>query len=76
MTTAEENAKEKAIFLNKYLPTFTPYLDIEKLEKKIPNYRYLNAELQKIDTATSQSSYQHVMSKKKIINLKKCQTIM
>ena len=67
MTTAEENAKEKAIFLNKYLPTFTPYLDIEKLEKKIPNYRYLNAELQKIDTATSQSSYQHVMSKKKLL---------
>lgn len=67
MTTAEENAKEKAIFLNKYLPSFTPYLDIEKLEKKIPNYRYLNAELQKIDTATSQSTYQHVMSKKKLL---------
>ena len=67
MITEEENIKEKASFLNKYLPSFTQYLDIEKLEQKIPNYRYLNDELNKLEETTTQSSYQHVMSKKKLL---------
>ena len=64
MITEEENIKEKALFLNKHLPSFTQYLDIEKLEQKIPNYRYLNDELNKLEQTTTPSSYQHVMSKK------------
>ena len=67
MITEEENIKEKALFLNKHLPSFTQYLDIEKLEQKIPNYRYLNDELNKLEETTTQSSYQHVMSKKKLL---------
>ena len=67
MITEEENIKEKASFLNKHLPSFTQYLDIEKLEQKIPNYRYLNDELNKLEQTTTQSSYQHVMSKKKLL---------
>ena len=67
MITEEENIKEKALFLNKYLPSFTQYLDIEKLEQKIPNYRYLNDELNKLEQTTTPSSYQHVMSKKKLL---------
>ena len=76
MITEEENAREKAIFINKYLPAFTPYLDIEKLEKKVPHYRYLNDELNKLEQSKVASSIQHVLSKKKVINFKKCQTIM
>ena len=64
MITEEENIKEKAIFLSTYLPSFTQYLDIDKLEKKVPNYRYLNDELNKLEQTTSPTTYQHVMSKK------------
>ena len=67
MITHEENIKEKAIFLNTYLPSFTQYLDIDKLEKKVPNYRYLNDELNKLEQTTSPTSYQHVISKKKLL---------
>ena len=67
MITEEENIREKAIFLNTYLPSFTQYLDIEKLEKKVPNYRYLNDELNKLEQTTSPTTYQHVMSKKKLL---------
>ena len=67
MITEEENIKEKASFLNKHLPSFTQYLDIEKLEQKIPNYRYLNDELNKLEQTTTPSAYQHVMSKKKLL---------
>ena len=67
MITQEENAKEKAIFINKYLPAFTPYLDIEKLEKKVPHYRYLNDELTKLEQSKSASSIQHILSKKKLL---------
>jgi hypothetical protein len=67
MITEEENIKEKAIFLSTYLPSFTQYLDIDKLEKKVPNYRYLNDELNKLEQTTSPTTYQHVMSKKKLL---------
>ena len=67
MITPEENAREKVTFMNQYLPSFTQYLDVDKLEAKIPNFRYLNNELQKLDSTTSQSTYQHVMSKKKLL---------
>ena len=76
MITPEENSREKATFCNTYLPSFTQYLDIDKLEQKIPNYRYLNDELNKLEQTTTPSVYQHVMSKKKIITFKKCKTIM
>ena len=67
MLTPEENAKEKATFINIHLPSFTPYLDIDKLESKIPNFRYLNDELNKLEEATSQTTYHHIMSKKKLL---------
>ena len=67
MITEEENAREKAIFINKHLPAFTPYLDIEKLEKKVPHYRYLNDELNKLEQSKVASSIQHVLSKKKLL---------
>ena len=67
MLTPEENAKEKATFLSKYLPIFTPYLDLDKLESKIPNFRYINDELDKLEQTTTPSTYQHVMSKKKLL---------
>ena len=67
MLTPEENAKEKATFLRKYLPIFTPYLDLDKLESKIPNFRYINDELDKLEQTTTPSTYQHVMSKKKLL---------
>ena len=64
MISPQENAKEKASFTSKYLPSFTPYLDIEKLEKKIPHFRYLNDELHKIETTSTESNVKHVMTKK------------
>lgn len=67
MITPEENSREKATFCNNYLPSFTQYLDIDKLEQKIPNYRYLNDELNKLEQTTTPSVYQHVMSKKKLL---------
>ena len=67
MSTPEENEREKNLFKSQYLPCFTPYLDIEKLGAKVPNFRYLNAELQKLDSQTSKSTYEHVMSKKKLL---------
>ena len=70
MISPQENAKEKASFTSKYLPSFTPYLDIEKLEKKIPHFRYLNDELHKIETTSTESNVKHVMSKKVLLNSK------
>ena len=64
MSSPEENQKEKDLFIKKYLPSFTKYLDIDKLGAKVPNFRYLNAELQKLDSQTSKTAYNHVMSKK------------
>ena len=63
MTTPEET-KEKEIFMKKFFPFFTEYLDINKLEKKIPSYKYLNTELDKLEKTTTESTYKHVMSKK------------
>ena len=70
MISPEENAREKALFSSKYLPSFTPYLDIEKLEKKIPNFRYLNDELHKLETNSNESTIKHVKSKKVLLNSK------
>lgn len=67
MSTPEENAREKDLFMKQYFPAFTQYLDVEKLGAKIPNFRYLNNELQKLDSQTSKSTYEHVMSKKKLL---------
>ena len=70
MISPEENAREKALFSSKYLPSFTPYLDIEKLEKKVPNFRYLNDELHKLETNSNESTIKHVKSKKVLLNSK------
>ena len=70
MISPEDNAREKALFSSKYLPSFTPYLDIEKLEKKVPNFRYLNDELHKLETNSNESTIKHVMSKKVLLNSK------
>ena len=70
MISPEDNAREKAIFSSKYLPSFTHYLDIEKLEKKVPNFRYLNDELHKLETNSNESTIKHVMSKKVLLNSK------
>ena len=75
MISSAENAKEKALFTSKYLPSFTPYLDIEKLEKKIPNFRYLNDELHKIETTSNEGNIKHVMSKKVLLNSKNCKQL-
>ena len=61
MISPQENAKEKALFSSKYLPTFTPYLDVEKLEKKIPHFRYLNDGLHKIEATSNESTIKHVI---------------
>ena len=70
MISPEDNAREKALFSSKYLPSFTPYLDIEKLEKKVPNFRYLNDELHKLETNSNESTIKHVMTKKVLLNSK------
>ena len=67
MSSPQENQKEKDLFIKQYLPSFTKYLDIDKLGAKVPNFRYLNAELQKLDSQTSKTAYNHVMSKKKLL---------
>ena len=67
MYSQEDNAREKQKFVSKYLPAFTPYLDLAKLEQKIPNYRYLNDELSKLEQTTSDSTFSHVMAKKKLL---------
>lgn len=67
MSTDPYYAAEKANFVSQHLPYFTQYLDIEKLEAKIPNYSYLNAELNKLEQSTNASTYKHVMAKKKLL---------
>ena len=37
------------------------------MEQKIPNYRYLNDELYKLEQTTSDSAFNHVMAKKKLL---------
>ncbi len=67
MISEQDNAREKANFVNQQLPYFTQYFDIAKLEAKIPNYRYLNDEIKKLEQSKSASSIKHVMSKKKLL---------
>lgn len=76
MISPQENEREKATFVQKYLPAFTPYLDIEKLEKKIPHYRYLNDEIHKIETTSTESNIKHVMSKKVLLNSKNAKQLV
>ena len=64
MISEEENKKEKELFLKNYFPSFTPYLSIEKLEQKIPSYRYLNDELKKLEVTSPEGTIKHVMGKK------------
>ena len=67
MISEEENQKEKELFLKNYFPCFTSYLSLEKLEQKIPNYRYLNDELKKLEQTSPESTIKHVMGKKKLL---------
>ena len=67
MISEEENKKEKELFLKNYFPCFTPYLSLEKLEQKIPSYRYLNDELKKLEQTSPESTIKHVMGKKKLL---------
>lgn len=67
MISEEENQKEKDLFLKNYFPSFTPYLSLEKLEKKIPSYRYLNDGLKKLEEISPESTIKHVMGKKKLL---------
>ena len=75
MLSEEDNAREKAIFVNRFLPSFTPYLSLPKLEQKIPNYRYLNDELGKLEQTTSDSTFNHVMAKKQLLLSKNAKQI-
>ena len=70
MISEEENKKEKELFLKNYFPSFTPYLSIEKLEQKIPSYRYLNDELKKLEVTSPEGTIKHVMGKKKLLSSK------
>ena len=67
MISEEENKKQKEIFLQKYFPSFTPYLSLEKLEQKIPSYLYLNNELKKLEDTSPDGTIKHVMGKKKLL---------
>ena len=67
MISDEENKKQKEIFLQKYFPSFTPYLSLEKLEQKIPSYLYLNNELKKLEDTSPDGTIKHVMGKKKLL---------
>ena len=67
MISEEENQKEKDIFLKDYFPSFTQYLSLEKLEQKIPNYRYLNDELKRLEETSPETTIKHVMGKKKLL---------
>ena len=70
MISEEENKKEKELFLKNYSSCFTPYLSLEKLEQKIPSFRYLNDELKKLETTSPESTIKHVMGKKKLLSSK------
>ena len=70
MISEEENKKEKDLFLKNYSSYFTPYFSIEKLEQKIPSYRYLNTELKKLEDTSPESTIKHVMGKKKLLSSK------
>lgn len=67
MISEEENKEEKEQFLKNYSNVFTPYFSIEKLEKSIPNYRYLNDELKKLEDTSPESTIKHVMGKKTLL---------
>jgi len=67
MISEEENQKEKDTFLKDYFPSFTQYLSLEKLEQKIPNYRYLNDELKRLEETSPETTIKHVMGKKKLL---------
>ena len=67
MISEEENQKEKDLFLKNYFPAFTSYLSLEKLEQKIPSYRYLNDELKRLEETSPESTIKHVMGKKKLL---------
>ena len=67
MISDEEYKKQKEIFLQKYFPSFTPYLSLEKLEQKIPSYLYLNNELKKLEDTSPEGTIKHVMGKKKLL---------
>ena len=67
MISEEENKEEKEKFLKNYSEVFTKYFSIEKMEKSIPSYRYLNQELKKLEDASPESTIKHVMSKKKLL---------
>ena len=67
MISEEENQKEKDLFLKNYFPAFTSYLSLEKLEQKIPSYRYLNDELKRLEEISPESTIKHVMGKKKLL---------
>ena len=70
MISEEDNAREKGIFMTKYASAFTQYLDVEKLGKKIPSFKYLNDELGKLEETTSDKSYHHIITKKVLLNSK------
>lgn len=63
----EYERQQKEMFEKLYKPHFTEYLDQERLEKKIPSYRYLVDELHKMEITTTESQYHHVMSKKNLL---------
>ena len=76
MTEAKGDSKqEKELFEKQYLPSFTEYLDIAKLEKKIPSYKYLNDELHKLEVTTNDTNFQHVMTKKVLLSSKNAKTL-
>lgn len=67
MISEEENKEEKEAFLKNYSEVFTQYFSLEKLEKSIPSFRYLNEELKKLEDSSPESTIKHVMGKKTLL---------
>lgn len=62
---SEEKFKEE--FNKTHKTFFSEYFDTSKMEKRIPSYQYLMAELKKLEDVCPEKQWQHVYSKKKTL---------
>ena len=70
-----EDDKYREEFIKKYLPCFTEYFSQSQMEKKINSYKYLIDDLKKIEKASTEANYKHVMSKKNFFSSKNAKTL-
>ena len=71
----EDEAKYKEYFNKTYLPCFTEYFSQSQMEKKIISYKFLLEELRKLEFASSDAAYKHVMSKKVLLTSKNAKNL-